>query len=298
MLKEKVRKIKDQLDKLTDYVSGRTYFVMLKTATGYEEFVRDNEPYLDGTSKVFNLPLDALAVAKAYDRVIVASGIYDSGAELVISQENLKLLGSSTTGIEWGPCSLKASSASHNIISVEANGVEIAYLGFIQDTANKCIDIDSTEFGAAIYKTHIHHCHLGCSLGTYGVYISEGVDTVVEENEFYLAVTAGVYLEGTRSKIRNNIMFVPDSGIGIQYVPTAGDTPHCLIDHNYICGTGTTDVGIQLDGTPSAGTLMMTENKIFGCATTITATSNGSKIAMNNYTGSEDGSITPIDTDS
>jgi len=248
------------------------------------------------TNHLFSTIQAAMAYAVAYDVVYVEHGVYTETGEIVLDEEGMKLIGANTSGIEWGPTSIK-STINHSI-SVEANGCEISGMGFIQNGAYRCIDIDSTGFGAAIYKTHIHDCHFGNSAGLYSVYISEGVDTIVEDCESYLAVTAGIILEGSRSKIRNNIFFVPSSGIGIQYVPTAGDTPQCLIENNRIVGTGTTDVGIQLDGTPSAGTLMMTENKIFGCATTITATSNGSSIAMNNYTGAEDGAITVIDTDS
>lgn len=240
----------------------------------------------------------AIDLAAAYDWIFVGPGVYDEGEELVLAYEGMKLIGSNTSGIEWGPCSIKASAAEHHCISVQANGCEIAYLGFIQNGAYRGIEIDHT---AAVYKTHIHHCHFGGSAtATYGVYgggTFDAVDTVIEECEFLAWATAGVYLNATRSKVRKNIFFVPDSGVGIEWVQTGADRPYGLIADNYIVGTGTTDTGIKFDGDPSAGMLILAENRVLGCNTTITQLTNGGKLALNNYTGADTGAVTVIDTD-
>lgn len=240
----------------------------------------------------------AIDLAATNDWIFIGPGVYDEGEELVLAYDGMKLLGSNTTGIEWGPCSIKASAADHGIISVQANGCEIAYLGFIQNNANFGIEINHT---AAVYKTHIHHCHFGGSAtATYGVYAGatfDAVDTVVEDCEFLAWATAGVYLNATRSKVRRNIFFVPSSGIGIEYVPTSADRPYGLLADNYIVGTGSSDTGIKHDGDPSAGMLIQVNNIVLGCNTKITTLTNGAGLAANNYTGADDGAITAIDTD-
>jgi hypothetical protein len=238
----------------------------------------------------------AITLAAAYDWIFVAPGVYDEGEETVLAYEGMKLIGSNTSGIEWGPCSMKADG--EHIISVQANGCEIAYLGFIQNGAYRGIEIDHT---AAVYKTHIHHCHFGGSAtATYGVIAGatfDAVDTVIEDCEFLSWATAGIYLNATRSKVRRNIFFVPDSGIGIEYVPSTADRPYGLIADNYIVGTGSSDTGIKHDGDPSAGMLIQVNNIVLGCNTKITTLTNGAGLAANNYTGADDGTITAIDTD-
>jgi hypothetical protein len=239
----------------------------------------------------------ALARATNYSVVYVEDGIYDEGAELAITQAGLKLIGANTSGIEWGPCSLKQSSANHHVISIQANGIEVAGLGFIVNGAYRGIELDHT---AAVYKTHIHDCHFGGSAtATYGVYAGgtfDAVDTVIEDCEFLSWATAGIYMNATRSKARNNLIYVPDSGIGIEYVPNAGDRPYGAIHDNNIVGTGTTDTGIQLDGNPTAGTVSISDNNVSGCATLITTRALFSDYGTTNYGGSDAGGAI-IDTD-
>lgn len=238
----------------------------------------------------------AIDLAGAYDWIFVSPGVYDEGEETVLAYEGMKLIGSNTSGIEWGPCSMKGDG--EHLISVQANGCEIAYLGFIQNGAYRAIEIDHT---AAVYKTHIHDCHFGGSASaTYGVYAGgtfDAVDTVVENCEFLTWATAGVYLNATRSKVRNCRFFVPSSGAGIIYHETASDRPYGIIEGNVVVGTGTSDTGIQFDGDPDSGTLLLYKNVVLGCNTTITQLTNGSKLAADNTTGATDGAITVIDTD-
>ncbi len=240
----------------------------------------------------------AIDLAATNDWIFVGPGVYVEGEELVLAYEGMKLIGSNTSGIEWGPCSIKASAADHGIVSVQANGCEIAYLGFIQNNANFGIEINHT---AAVYKTHIHHCHFGGSASaTYGVYAGatfDAVDTVVEDCEFLAWATAAVYLNATRSKVRNCLFFVPSSGIGIEYVPTTSDRPYGFVYNNYIVGTGTSDTGIKFDGDPDAGMLICAENRVLKCSTTITQLTNGDGLCLNNYTGATTGAVTLIDTD-
>ena len=236
----------------------------------------------DGAPRIFTTITAAVAAAQDNDRIFVGPGVYEEGAEIVISQAGLKLIGSNTSGIEWGPCSIKGSA--NHLISVQNNGVEIANLGFIQNGAYRGIEIDHT---AVVYKTHIHDCHFGGSaIATYGVYAGgtfDAVDTVIEDNEFLSWATAAIQLNGTHSKARRNVIFGIDGSIGIECVPAAADRPHNLVCDNILMGTGTTDTGIKLTGAPSRGMLMIARNYLGGWNTTITQTANNAYNSVNNY---------------
>lgn len=274
---------------------GKTVFVMLASDTDNYDRMQDmlKRDY-SGRQRLFNTVTDALTYAQDNDTIFVGPGVYTEAGELVISQANLHLIGSNTSGICWGPCSLNASA--NHIISVQANGVEIAGLGFIQNGAYRGIEIDHS---AAVYKTHIHDCHFGGSAtATYGVYAggtADAVDTVIENNEFLTWATSAIYLNATRSKARNNLIFVPNSGIGITYVPTTGARPYGLMDSNIIQGTGTTDTGISFSGSPTRGTVSCLRNYILGCATSIAQAAGHEYDTVNNYASSTAGG-TLIDT--
>jgi hypothetical protein len=46
--------------------------------------------------------------------------------------------------------------------------------------------------------------------------------------------TAAVYLRGTRSKVRNNVIFGVDSSIGIENVSANADRPYTMVTGNMI----------------------------------------------------------------
>ena len=275
---------------------GKKRFVVKSTDTdNYNRIQQMYPPDPDGTNRLFTTITAALAEAQDNDTIYVGPGVFEEGAELVISQANLKLIGSNTSGICWGPCSIKGSA--NHLISVQANGVEIAGLGFIQNGAYVGIEIDHT---AAVYKTHIHDCHFGGSAtATYGVKAggtADAVDTVVEDCEFLSWATAAIYLNGTRSKARRNLIFsTVASAIGIEYVPTTGTRPYGLIDSNILEGMGTTDVAISFAGSPTKGTVMCSRNYMGGYATTIAQAAGHEFDTVNNYTASDAGG-TLIDT--
>jgi hypothetical protein len=262
---------------------GKVLVVLKSTDTdNYDritQLMRNDE---EGVVRVFSTVTDALAVAQDNDKILVGPGVWTEADELVITQAGLKMIGFNTSGIEWGPCSLKATA--NHIISVQNNGVEIANLGFIQNGAYRGVEIDHT---AAVYKTHIHDCHIGGSAtATYGVYAGgtfDAVDTVIENCEFLSWSTAAIYMNATRSKARKNLIFGVDSSIGIELVPGTADRPYSLIDENIIIGTGTTDTGIKITNTPDKGTYMISRNLVGGCATTITQKPNNAYCSVNNY---------------
>lgn len=233
--------------------------------------------------KPFKTVLYAVTHAVAYDWIFINDGVYDEGAVIPITTEGIKLIGTLGHGYEWGPCSLKASAADHIIITIDANGVGLYNLGFIQNNAKACVSLATT---AAIYKTHIKNCHFGCGTGTYGVYTGDtwdAVDTVIESCEVYKAATTGIRMNGTRNKTMDNLIFVPANGIGIEYVPGTADRPNSLITRNQICGMNSGDTGIKITNTPDAGAVGISWNTIMGCATTITQKTNNAYNTCNNY---------------
>jgi hypothetical protein len=241
----------------------------------------------DGTTwaKAFLTITEAIAAASAWDKIMVAGGDYDEGAVLAVALQGLKIIG---PGIDnQHVAMIWSSSASHHLMTINAHNVEICGLGFTQ-TKNTydCIRVSTT---AAYFKCHIHHCRFdGYGLGEYGVHGGTTYDTpdiVVEDNVFRSLYTASIYANGTRGIYRRNTIFVPAGSIGIEHVPNAGDRPHSHHHQNCILGVNSTDVGIKITNSPSALAYLITENKIAGCATTITSKATNDAACILNYTG-------------
>ncbi len=241
----------------------------------------------DGLSwdKAFLTVTEAIAAAGDYDVIFIGHGVYSEAATLAITQVGLKIFGAGTSGLVWGPTSLKSDTAADHIMSINCNGVEIAGLDFIANTTSK----NSIQMGdtATTYKTHIHDCHFGGG-GTTNIGINcdttqDTVDMHVERCEFYNHSTAGIYLSGTRCKITNCLFFVPAAGIGIDLSnDTGANRPDKLIAGNMIIGSASTDTGIKLPGTePTAGTLLIYNNCITNCNTNLTTGKSEAGIVAN-----------------
>lgn len=222
-------------------------------------------------AKAFKTVTEAIAAASDDDTIVIAPGVYSEAATLNITQENLKIFGSGTSGYIWGPTSLKSNTCADHLITINANGVEIAGLDFICNTNNK--DAIRVATTVSIYKTHIHDCHFGGGTGEYGVYTGDTYDSVdmhIDKCEFYNYATCGVRLNGTRDKVTNCFFIIPAAGIGIEYVPNTADRPDTLIADNKFLGSNSTDVGIKITNSPNEDTLIIMGNKVENCATPIT----------------------------
>jgi hypothetical protein len=174
----------------------------------------------------FKTIAEAIAAAQDYDIILIEQGVYDEGVVLNITQTGLRIYGMNTTNFMFGTTSIKASAANHICITINANQVEIAYLSFIQNNANKCIAIDPT---ASVYKTHIHDCHFGTTAATYGVYAGgtmDAVDTIVERCSFTVGAAVGVYINGTRCAVIDCTFNLAAGGTAIQHYPNGGDRPY------------------------------------------------------------------------
>ena len=236
----------------------------------------------------------AEALAQAGDNAIIwiAQGDYVLTDTLEITQDNLRMFGvggnqnSNAVLIYNG-----TSVAAHDLLHVKANNVEIAGIGFttINDSCN-AITISPL---ASKYKTWIHHCRFdGYGAGVYAIHTGttyDSPDVLIENNVFRSFVTASVYANATRGIYRNNIVHVDAAGIGFEHVPTTGSRPDQLYHQNLILGTNSTDVGIKITNSPSAGTYMIVENKVLNCSTSITGKATNDAACVLNYVGDASG---------
>lgn len=232
---------------------------------------------------------EAVAAAGDYDIIMIGQGVYSEAATLAITQTGLKIFGAGTSGLIWGPTSLKSDTCADHLITINANGVEIAGLDFICNTDEK--DAIRLATTASIYKTHIHDCHFGLGTGEYGIYMGDtydAVDTHVERCKFYNAATAGIRHNGTRCSYTDNVFVIAAGTSGMEFEPNAADRPDTVILNNYFMGSNSTDVGITISNAPTAGTVMIANNYFSNCATSITA-AKGDTIQVynrvNNATG-------------
>ena len=232
---------------------------------------------------------EAVAAAGDYDIIMIGHGVYSEAATLAITQTGLKIFGAGTSGLIWGPTSLKSDTCADHLISINCNGVEIAGLDFICNTTSKnAIQMGDTT---TTYKTHIHNCHFGGG-GTTNIGINcdttqDTVDMHVEKCEFYNYSTAGIFLSGTRCKVTDCLFFVPAAGIGIDNsTDTAGNRPDKLIARNYIIGSNSTDTGIKIASTePTDGTLLVANNVVTNCNLNITQDKSDAGVVNNGTYG-------------
>jgi len=239
--------------------------------------------------EAYKTVLEAITAAGDYATIYVNKGTYDAGVVLNITQTGLRLIGLNTTADAWGGAVLRASSADHTIITVNASDVEIAYLTFVQSNAAS-INIDVSPATTDAYRTHIHHCSFG--EGGFGVRSGLGAaadapDTVVEDCVF-LTTDIAIDLYSTFSTIRRNHIKVYSGGVGIQIEQNGSDRGWLSIMDNSIIGFNSTDTGIKFSNTPTESRIIMAGNRVVNCATPITAQRYTSWYD-GNYFGVDDG---------
>lgn len=239
---------------------------------------------------------EAIAAAGNYDVIFIGQGVYSEAATLAITQTGLKIFGAGTSGFIWGPTSLKSDTCADDLITIDSNGVEIAGLDFICNTADKsAIVMGGTS---TTYKTHLHDCHFGGGTGAYGIKCDLTQDTVdmhVDRCEFYNYASAGILLSGTRCKVTNCLFFVPAAGIGIDIRDTGDNRPDKLIAGNMIIGSNSTDTGIKIPSTePTDGTLLVFNNCVTNCSTNITQDKSDAGV-VNNPTYANGAALAQVD---
>ncbi len=233
---------------------------------------------------------EAIAAAGDYDIIFIGHGVYSEAATLAITQTGLKIFGAGSSGYIWGPTSLKSDTAADHLITINSNGVEIAGLDFICNTNNK--DAIRVATTVAIYKTHIHDCHFGGVTGEYGVYNGDTYDSVdqhIDNCEFYNYATAGIRMNGTRNKVTNCLFFIAAGTSGIEYIPTTANRPDSIILRNYMIGSQSSDVGVEIVNSPTAGTFSLMDNFIGNVATPITTGKGDHNFVLNRISNATGG---------
>jgi hypothetical protein len=233
---------------------------------------------------------EALAAAGNYDVIFIGKGDYDEGAVLDITQTGLRMLGANTN-LNQNNTLIWSDSATHHLLTISANMVEIAGIGFTQTKDTK--DAIRISTAAAKYKAHIHNCRFdGYGQGEYGIHTGtthDSPDVTVENCLFRAWQTVALHCNATRGLYRNNILHVPASKAGIEHVPNAADRPDQVYDNNKILGANSSDVGIKITNAPSAGTYLITKNLIANCATSITSKATNDAVCILNYVGDASG---------
>lgn len=223
---------------------------------------------------------EGIAALADNDTIRIAEGFYTEAAELTITESNVKIIGSNSSGKTRGPCSFKTPTSAGPMltIAVNANDVEISFISFIATSGHEAIQLGGAAAGY-VWRTHIHDCSFfGDDTGTYaiGVYgatttpaggaFPDVAECVVENNHFYAWATAAICTYGTRMMNKGNAIFVPANGVGI--VLGAG-RPFAEVSDNKILGKASGDTGILITGDDD-GSVLVYNNAVANCATNIT----------------------------
>ena len=267
-------------------------------------FAKSNVWFVDSTKSgggtswddAFTTLTAAVAAATAWDIIYIAGGDYDEGAAVAITQEGLKIIGMGNQNQHIAM--LYSTSASHHLMTINANHVEIAGLGFTQTKDTKNGIMVSTT--ASYHKCYIHDCRFdGYGAGEYGVHggtTYDSPDIIVENCRFHSWQTAAIYMYCTRFLVQNNLIHTVAAKIGIHLPATGGSRPGGFCINNNILGVNSTDTGISVAAV-DAGMLFLSGNWVCGCGTAnISQFANGQYSGTENYASSDaGGAIIDID---
>ena len=274
MLKAKMQRLEEAvLANMEHLVLGRTFYCMKSTDTRYQEFLKNHQPYADGTPRVYNSVVSAMSNTEAYDRVFVGPGVWTETASIHLTKYGVKLLGYMTSGSTWGQPSLKGSGTISSIVSIDAHNTEVAFLGIHQPVAYAGIRVTTTD---NYWRTHVHDVYFGGNgVGTYGIVMgdttvgggafgqtTDAPCTVVERCHFDQWATASVFFNcGYGSKVQDCTLAVSANASGIIYYTDSTSRPHAyILDNRFNAVSATTSTGITVTNTPTAGYLMIDGN--------------------------------------
>jgi len=233
----------------------------------------------------------ALTQAVDNDVILVAPGDYLVTSSIAVTENNLKIIGMGNINSNAVLIYNAADDGGVDLMTINANNVEIAGIGFT--TINDSCSAILTSTTASKYKIHIHDCRFdGYGAGEYAIHTGstyDSPDILVENCLFRSFATASIYANATRGLYRNNIVHVDAGTIGIEHVPNSGSRPDQIYHQNLILGANSTDTGIKITNTPSAGTYMIVENKILNCNTAITSKATNDAACVLNYVGDASG---------
>jgi len=245
---------------------GNTYYVKKSTDADFDAFFSNfNFVNNKGRNTVYTTVTLALAAADAGDTIFICPGFYADEGVLAITQQGLRLFGPGKD--QLAITGVKTNSGAHHLITVNATDVEIAGLGFFQNTNEyDAIRVSPT---ADSFKCHIHDCKFdNGGVGEHGIYTDltkDSPDILIENNLFRSCATACISVSASRAIVRNNLLIVATGAKGIIYVPTTGDRPDGqLLDNKFLTADGVNAIGISFTGTPTAGMVSMSGNQFSG----------------------------------
>ena len=240
----------------------------------------------DGTTwdKAFLTITEAVAKAGNDDVIFIGYGVYDEVATIAITQHGLRIIGTNPTGRTFGGCGLISTTGADDLMTINANRVEVMGLAFWCETNAK----SGIVFGESYdpWHCHIHDCFFGYSGmdgngGEYGIKLNETndcSDTVIERCTFHGLCTAGVAVKATRSTIQDCVFQVYPATAGIAYSQVGGANPDGICINNYFIGWGATGgtnacTGIEFGSAINAGRMLVAKNIITNCDTLVTSAS-------------------------
>jgi len=263
-------------------LNGNTYYV----DASRPDDVSDGKSW----DRAFKTITKALTVAiMRNDVIIVAPGDYDEGATLNITTQGLTIKGSDPSG-GWHNRAMimDLAGAGYHLMTINAHEVTIQGIGFSAVADN--YDAIRVATTASSYKVAIKNCRFDGWSGEYGVYADgtyDAPDLAILNNHFRSWNTASIRVNTTRALVAGNIIYVLAATSGIQHVPTGGNRPDTAILDNSIYGANSTDIGIEIVGTPTEALFHLSGNRVENCATPVTL-AKYTNWYLDNFWGRED----------
>jgi len=277
-------------------ITGNGIVPMAKDKIWYVWEKKDSSTTGSGTSwdDAFLTMSEAITAAGDNDYILVGPGSYKEGA-LTITQDYLTIIGTDSNN-NMHEAYINGSTVAALFI-VKADKLRVYNLGFIQGGAAPCVTFGDTD-GQAYYQNLFSGCKF--EGGTFG-FVSGGTadaagnvsapDLTIEGCHFRSQTDTAIKMNWDRAVVRNNTIICDAGTNGIEMMQTTGSRPDCSILDNTIMGVDSTDTGIAITNSPTAGTFKVIGNRISGCATSITAAKGGDEDFLynevSNATGGE-----------
>jgi hypothetical protein len=215
-------------------------------------------------AKAYQTITYALTKVSAFDTIFVGPGDYDESATLAITgaaHEGIKIIGMGD--MHRNVAMVYSTTGTYDLMSIDIHHVEIIGLAFsVIPNTKSAIVISGTS---AAYKTRLSNIRFDGWSGEYGVYLNESPDTLIEDCLFRSFNTAAVYVNSTRTMIRNCIFHVVAAKTGIEHVPVGASRPdNVYIDNLFSGATSTTTTAIKFTGAPTDGSIICARNYLCG----------------------------------
>ena len=210
---------------------------------------------------------EALAAATTDDVIFVGQGTY-AEESLVVTQDNLKIIGVGTGAFHRGPTIYNSAKTTDiQLMNVDAHNVEIAGLRFIVPNDAVSTAGSNTAYALTYAGSHyggwIHHCsfqalgnYWGCALAL-GCHSGSFESGTVENNHFHHGANHIRVKWGSRMMIRNNhFTMMGDNAEGncIRYESTTNASFGVSVkDNDFELMYTTGGYGIFVKATPTEG---------------------------------------------